>query len=177
MDISGPPGVPAPKIPNEGDHDVAPETEPSQFLLIRGLEASTTEELLAKGVSKLYRPSGNNDSAPDNQKKGSKVASTTGDSNLGAREGSLRRVLLVRDRKTNASWRYGFAEFATVKVRLLYSPPYFFFLPLIFDIIGCTRRNDATQLFRKIYHLLQAGVGHLYSRRSVCSCHKRPIRC
>ncbi|KAJ9486173.1 hypothetical protein VN97_g7176 [Penicillium thymicola] len=115
MDISGPPGVPAPKIPNEGDHDVAPETEPSQFLLIRGLEASATEELLAKGVSKLYRPSGNNDSAPDNQKKGSKVASTTGDSNLGAREGSLRRVLLVRDRKTNASWRYGFAEFAAVK--------------------------------------------------------------
>ncbi|KAF7522261.1 hypothetical protein PCG10_007562 [Penicillium crustosum] len=115
MDLSGPAGVPAPKIANDGDNDVAPETQPSQFLLIRGLEASVTEELLAKGVSKLYRPSGNNDSAPDNQKKGSKVASTTGDSNLGAREGSLRRVLLVRDRKTNASWRYGFAEFAGIK--------------------------------------------------------------
>ncbi|KAJ5967905.1 hypothetical protein N7501_004153 [Penicillium viridicatum] len=115
MDLSRPPGVPAPKIANDGDNDVAPETEPSQFLLIRGLEASVTEELLAKGVSKLYRPSSNNDSAPDNQKKVSKIASTTGDSNLGAREGSLRRVLLVRDRKTNASWGYGFAEFAGVK--------------------------------------------------------------
>ncbi|CAG8898809.1 unnamed protein product [Penicillium egyptiacum] len=111
---TGPPGVSAPKIANEGDNDVAPEGQPSQFLLIRGLAASVTEELLAKGVSKLYRPSGNNDSAPDNQKKGSKVASTTGDSNLGAREGSLRRVLLVRDRRTNESWGYGFAEFAGI---------------------------------------------------------------
>ena len=81
MDLSRPPGVPAPKIANDGDNDVAPETEPSQFLLIRGLEASVTEELLAKGVSKLYRPSSNNDSTPDNQKKASKIASTTGDSN------------------------------------------------------------------------------------------------
>ncbi|EKV19025.1 hypothetical protein PDIG_05220 [Penicillium digitatum PHI26] len=115
MDLSGTPGVSAPKIANDGDNDVAPESQPSQFLLIRGLEASVTEELLAKGVSKLYRPSGNNESASDNQKKGSKVASTTGDSNLGARDGSLRRVLLVRDRRTNASWRYGFAEFAGIK--------------------------------------------------------------
>ncbi|KAJ5154655.1 uncharacterized protein N7500_010094 [Penicillium coprophilum] len=114
MDPIGHPGVPALKIANDGDNDVAPENQPSQFLLIRGLEASVTEELLAKGVSKLYRPSGNNESVPDNQKKGSKVASTTGDSNLGAREGSLRRVLLVRDRETNASWRYGFAEFAGI---------------------------------------------------------------
>ncbi|CAI7616645.1 unnamed protein product [Penicillium glandicola] len=114
MDSTGPPGVSAPKVANDGDNDVAPESQPSQFLLIRGLEASVTEELLAKGVSKLYRPSGNTDSAPENQKKGSKVASTTGDSNLGAREGSLRRVLLVRDRRTNESWRYGFAEFAGI---------------------------------------------------------------
>jgi RNA-binding protein 5/10 len=113
---TGPPGVPPPKVVNNGDNDAAPENQPSQFLLIRGLEASVTEELLAKGVSKLYRPSGNNDSAPDQQKKGSKVASTTGNSSLGAREGSLRRVLLVRDRGTNASWRYGFAEFAGVIV-------------------------------------------------------------
>ncbi|KAI3154193.1 hypothetical protein CBS147325_1285 [Penicillium roqueforti] len=111
---TGPPGVPIPKIANDGDNDVAPESQPSQFLLIRGLEASVTEELLAKGVSKLYRPAVNNDSATDNQKKGSKIASTTGDSNLGAREGSLRRVLLVRDRRTNESWRYGFAEFAGI---------------------------------------------------------------
>lgn len=43
------------------------------------------------------------------------MASTTGDSNLGAKEGTLRRILLVRDRKTNDSWKFGFAEFASVE--------------------------------------------------------------
>lgn len=114
----GPPGIPAPKVANDGDNDAAPENQPSQFLLLRGLEPSVTEELLAKGVAKLYRPAPNNnaDGSSGNQKKGAKVASTTGDSNLGARDGSIRRVLLVRDRKSNESWRYGFAEFATVQV-------------------------------------------------------------
>lgn len=51
------------------------------------------------------------------------MASTTGDSNLGAREGSIRRVLLVRDRRSNESWGYGFAEFATVQV---HNPPFTF---------------------------------------------------
>jgi RNA recognition motif-containing protein len=102
-------------VVNNGDNDAAPENQPSQFLLFRGLDSSVTEELFAKGAAKLYRPtSGNNDNASNNPKKGGKVASTTGDSNLGAREGSIRRVLLVRDRKTNESWRYGFAEFANV---------------------------------------------------------------
>ncbi len=40
------------------------------------------------------------------------VHSTVG---LGAKPGSLRRVFLMRDRATNESWRYGFAEFATVE--------------------------------------------------------------
>jgi len=111
----GPPGVPIPKVVNNGDNDAAPENQPSQFLLFRGLDSSVTEELFARGAAKLYRPtSSSNDSASNNSKKGAKVASTTGDSNLGAREGSIRRVLLVRDRKTNESWHYGFAEFANV---------------------------------------------------------------
>jgi hypothetical protein len=121
MASTGIPGVPAPKVVNNGDNDAAPESQPSQFLLFRGLEPSVTEELLAKGVAKLYRPSGNNDNSSGNQKKGAKVASTTGDSNLGAREGSIRRVLLVRDRKSNESWRYGFAEFAGILVRSSHS--------------------------------------------------------
>ncbi|PYH93447.1 rna-binding protein [Aspergillus ellipticus CBS 707.79] len=110
---AGPPGVPPPRVDNHGDNDAAPENQPSQFLLFRGLEASVTEELLAKGVAKLYRPT--NSDAAGGQKKGAKVASTTGDSNLGARDGSIRRVLLVRNRRTNDSWRYGFAEFATIQ--------------------------------------------------------------
>ncbi|KAL3464315.1 hypothetical protein BJX64DRAFT_94859 [Aspergillus heterothallicus] len=111
---TGPPGIAAPRVYNSGDNDAAPENQPSQFLLFRGLESSVTEELLAKGVAKLYRPS-NSDSGQNTQKKGSKVASTTGDSNLGARDGSVRRILLVRDRRSNESWRYGFAEFATIQ--------------------------------------------------------------
>ncbi|KAI9833288.1 MAG: hypothetical protein M1819_003682 [Sarea resinae] len=101
---------------NTGDSDVSPDATPSQFLLLRGLEASVTEELLAKGVAKLYRPSGESQATSAPQKKaGSKVVSTTSDTNLGAKEGSIRRVLLIRDRKTNDSWRYGFAEFAGVE--------------------------------------------------------------
>ncbi|KAJ5624361.1 rna-binding protein [Penicillium lagena] len=112
---TGPPGIPAPKVVNTGDNDAAPDNQPSQFLLFRGLESSVTEELFAKGVAKLYKPaSGGSDNSANSQKKGAKVASTTGDANLGAREGSIRRVLLTRDRKTNESWRYGFAEFASV---------------------------------------------------------------
>jgi RNA recognition motif-containing protein len=104
------------KTANVGDNDASPDNTPSQFLLLRGLEPSVSEELLAKGVAKLYKPSGAA-SQPGQaaSKKGAKVASTTGDSNLGAKEGTLRRILLVRDRKTNDSWRYGFAEFAAVE--------------------------------------------------------------
>ncbi|KAL8995327.1 MAG: hypothetical protein Q9169_004902 [Polycauliona sp. 2 TL-2023] len=102
--------------PHSGDSDASPDGTPSQFLLLRGLEPTVSEDLLAKGVAKLYKPS-RRSSPPTTsftKKNNSKVASTTGDTNLGAKEGSLRRVLLVRDRRTNESWRYGFAEFATV---------------------------------------------------------------
>ncbi|KAL9639953.1 MAG: hypothetical protein Q9204_000903 [Flavoplaca sp. TL-2023a] len=111
------PAVKQPPSMNSGDSDASPNGTPSQFLLLRGLEPTVSEDLLAKGVSKLYKPSRRSSPpAASSSKKGiSKVASTTGDANLGAKEGSLRRVLLVRDRKSNESWRYGFAEFATVE--------------------------------------------------------------
>ena len=103
---------------NNGDSDASPNEAPSQFLLFRGLEPSVSEDLFAKGAAKLYKSSGGiaSSSANPAKKGNAKVASTTGDANLGAKEGSLRRVLLVRDRKTNESWRYGFAEFAAVDV-------------------------------------------------------------
>ncbi|KAL8844008.1 MAG: hypothetical protein Q9176_001703 [Flavoplaca citrina] len=109
--------VKQPPSMNSGDSDASPNGTPSQFLLLRGLEPTVSEDLLAKGVSKLYKPSGRSSppTASSSKKGISKVASTTGDANLGAKEGSLRRVLLVRDRKSNESWRYGFAEFATVE--------------------------------------------------------------
>lgn len=106
---------------DNGASDASPNGTPSQFLLLRGLEPTVTEDLLAKGVAKLYKPSRKSSPPAANAtKKGNaKVASTTGDANLGAKEGSLRRVLLVRSRKTNESWRYGFAEFAAIEVRIL----------------------------------------------------------
>lgn len=64
----------------------------------------------------MYKPSTLNTSSNGlANKKGAKVASTTGDANLGAKEGTLRRVLLVKDRRSNESWRFGFAEFGTVE--------------------------------------------------------------
>lgn len=109
-----------PQYMNSGDSDASPNGTPSQFLLIRNLEPTVTEDLLAKGVAKLYKP-GRRSSPPAataSKRNNAKVASTTGDANLGAKEGSLRRVLLVRDRRNNESWRYGFAEFATIEVIL-----------------------------------------------------------
>lgn len=103
------------KVSNIGDNDTSPDNTPSQFLLFRGLEPSVTEELFAKGVTKLFKPAGSSITSHQlANKKTAKVASTTGDANLGAREGTLRRILLVRDRRSNESWRYGFAEFATI---------------------------------------------------------------
>jgi hypothetical protein len=52
--------------------------------------------------------------APTTTNKLKSTAPTNSTVGLGAKPGSLRRVFLMRDRKTNESWRYGFAEFATV---------------------------------------------------------------
>ncbi|KAL9038766.1 MAG: hypothetical protein Q9214_005152 [Letrouitia sp. 1 TL-2023] len=108
-------GKPQPLM-NGGDSDVS-DGAPSQFLLFRNLEPTVNEQILARGVSKLYKPSRKSPppTTSTRKKANAKVASTTGDANLGAREGSLRRVLLVRDRRSRQSWRYGFAEFATIE--------------------------------------------------------------
>jgi RNA-binding protein 5/10 len=42
------------------------------------------------------------------------TAPTNSTSGLGAKPGSLRRIFLMRDRRTDESWRFGFAEFASV---------------------------------------------------------------
>lgn len=103
-----------PILTGETDEDL--RQNPSQFVVIRDLEPSVTEELLAKGVMKLFR-----EEAPQPAKDPSKPANklkstapTTGSVGLGASPGSLRRVFLIRDRRTNESWKYGFAEFATI---------------------------------------------------------------
>jgi RNA-binding protein 5/10 len=100
-----------------GDSDASPDGTASQFLLLRGLEPGVNEELLAKGVIKLYKTKATTTALPGDfpLAKKTKITSTSNDSSMGARDGSLRRVLLIRDRKSNDSWRYGFAEFNTVE--------------------------------------------------------------
>lgn len=98
-----------------GDSDVSPDNVASQFLLLRGLEPGVSEELLAKGVTKLYKTRGTSPPPDSQAPKKPKIISTSNDASLGAKDGTLQRVLLVRDKKTNDSWRYGFAEFSTVE--------------------------------------------------------------
>ena len=93
---------------NDGSRDVE-ETTASQFLLFRELAEGVGEEMLAKGVQKLLATAGS---------EGGDHAAKTG-----AREGTIRRVLLVRDRKSGESWRFGFVEFAGVEVGSLKSLP------------------------------------------------------
>jgi hypothetical protein len=115
-DYSLGPAAEQPKQGNTGDSDASLDGTPSQFLLVRGLEPSVTEEMLAKGISKLFKTSDTQNHDPS-KKSGAKVTSTTSSSNFGAQEGSLRRVFVVRDRRSDNSWRYGFAEFHSVEVR------------------------------------------------------------
>ena len=74
---------------NDGGNDA--DKNPFQFVLVRHLKESVTEDVFAKGLEKLYRG----------------VDETPG----GAIDKSIRRVMLVRDRETNESMCYGFAEY------------------------------------------------------------------
>ena len=103
---------------NTGDSDISPDSTPSQFLLFRGLESSVSEDLLAKGASKLFRTDEVQDSEGDPYAKpgGNKIASTSVVAQAGAQPGTIRRILLVKDRRSGDSWRYGFVEYMTVEV-------------------------------------------------------------
>ncbi|ROT35388.1 hypothetical protein SODALDRAFT_64687 [Sodiomyces alkalinus F11] len=89
---------------------------PSQILVFFPLAASVTEEVLAAGVAKLQleekpaAPKKPGDGAPK-LKSTAPTGDTTG---YGAKPGSLHRVFLMRDRDTNESFKFGFAEFWTV---------------------------------------------------------------
>ncbi|KAF3765030.1 hypothetical protein M406DRAFT_258757, partial [Cryphonectria parasitica EP155] len=100
--------------PLTGETDECPQQIPSQYLVVRGLDPTITEELFAEGVKKLYveaRP----EMKKDTQNKLKSTAPTVRTASLGARPDSLRRVFLVRDKKTDEAMRYGFAEFATLE--------------------------------------------------------------
>lgn len=87
-------GVPV-EPPYHGEKDVAPDETPIRFVLVRGLKESTSESVFAKGLEKLYRTS-------DKDAKG-------------ATPNSLRRVMIIRNRTTNESMRFGFAEYYAIE--------------------------------------------------------------
>ncbi len=99
----------------DGQSDECPQQTPPQFVVIRGLAPSTNETILAAGIKKLYI------SKEDEPKQASgmptKLRSTAPIGNthgLGAKPGSLIRVFMVRDKLSEISCNYGFAEFSTL---------------------------------------------------------------
>ncbi|KAI1424612.1 hypothetical protein F5Y12DRAFT_751806 [Xylaria sp. FL1777] len=99
----------------DGQSDECPQQTPSQFVVIRGLAPSTNETILGAGIKKLYI------SKEDEPKQASgmptKLRSTAPIGNthgLGAKPGSLIRVFMVRDKLSEISCNYGFAEFSTL---------------------------------------------------------------
>ncbi|ORY55278.1 uncharacterized protein BCR38DRAFT_452611 [Pseudomassariella vexata] len=100
----------------DGKSDECPQQAPSQFLVIRNLPSSVNEHVLATGIKKLYvtkdeeskQPSG----TPAKLKSTAPIGNTSG---LGAKPGSLIRVFIIRDKHSDASCRYGFAEFSQME--------------------------------------------------------------
>lgn len=101
-----------PKLTGETDED--PQQLPSQYLVIRGLDPTITEESFAEGVKQLYVEA-KQEPKKDTQNKLKSTAPTANTANLGAKPDSLRRIFLVRDKRTDEAMRYGFAEFATLE--------------------------------------------------------------
>ncbi|KAI1870704.1 uncharacterized protein JN550_004850 [Neoarthrinium moseri] len=99
----------------DGISDECPQQAPSQFLVVRNLPPSVSETTLATGIKKLYvakedepkQPAG----APTKLKSTVPVGNTSG---LGAKAGSLARVFVIRDRQSDVTCRYGFAEFSSL---------------------------------------------------------------
>ncbi|KAI0379174.1 hypothetical protein F5Y04DRAFT_260617 [Hypomontagnella monticulosa] len=105
----------APDMKLDGKSDECPQQTPSQFVVLRDLPSSVTESTLAAEVMRLYvakgdepRQSSNN---PNKLKSTAPIGNTSG---LGAKPGSLVRVFVIRDKYSNISCNYGFAEFSTL---------------------------------------------------------------
>lgn len=78
--------------PANGEQDAKNPTE-WHYLLVRNLKKSTTEVVFSKGLEKLNKTQHSND---------------------GSTPGGLRRVLIIRDKISNKSMGFGFAEYHDV---------------------------------------------------------------
>ncbi|KAI0195859.1 hypothetical protein EV127DRAFT_419941 [Xylaria flabelliformis] len=99
----------------DGQSDECPQQTPSQFVVVRGLAPSTNEAILAAGVKKLYMSKEDepkqSSNVPTKLRSTAPIGNTHG---LGAKPGSLVRVFMVRDKMSEISCNYGFAEFSTL---------------------------------------------------------------
>ncbi|KAF2970885.1 hypothetical protein GQX73_g2637 [Xylaria multiplex] len=99
----------------DGQSDECPQQTPSQFVVIRGLAPSANETILAAGIKKLYITK--EDEPKQSSGMPTKLRSTAPIGNthgLGAKPGSLIRIFMVRDKLSDISCNYGFAEFSTL---------------------------------------------------------------
>ena len=80
--------------PNRGEKDSANDDRPNVWLLVRGLKETATEQLFAKGMEKFYSGAEN--------------------SPTGATPKSIRRVLMIRDRRTDQRMGFGFVQYHTI---------------------------------------------------------------
>ena len=84
-------------LPYHGEHDHAEDNNtPLTLVLVRHLSESATEELFAKGLEKLYHGYGQ---MPES----------------GAKPGSLKRIMIIRDRVTDNHMAFGYAEYHTIR--------------------------------------------------------------
>ncbi|KAI1755873.1 hypothetical protein F4782DRAFT_487455 [Xylaria castorea] len=99
----------------DGQSDECPQQTPSQFVVVRGLAPSANEAILAAGVKKLYMSKEDepkqSSNVPTKLRSTAPIGNTHG---LGAKSGSLVRVFMVRDKMSEISCNYGFAEFSTI---------------------------------------------------------------
>ncbi|KAI0532493.1 hypothetical protein GGR58DRAFT_490088 [Xylaria digitata] len=99
----------------DGQSDECPQQTPSQFVVIRGLAPSANETILAAGIKKLYIAKEDepkqSSGIPTKLRSTAPIGNTHG---LGAKPGSLIRVFMVRDKLSDISCNYGFAEFSTL---------------------------------------------------------------
>ncbi|EKG11877.1 hypothetical protein MPH_11014 [Macrophomina phaseolina MS6] len=99
------------------EHDTAYDGQHTQFLLVSGLSMSTDEKALADGLTQLYKADEDAPAAgPSQPALGSGLRSTglkptSVPRNPGAKRDSLKRVFLVREKKSRLSCGYGLAEF------------------------------------------------------------------
>ncbi|KAI8951603.1 hypothetical protein F4801DRAFT_286385 [Xylaria longipes] len=99
----------------DGQSDECPQQTPSQFVVVRGLAPSVNETILAAGVKKLYMSKEDepkqSSNVPTKLRSTAPIGNTHG---LGAKPGSLVRVFMVRDKMSEISCNYGFAEFSAL---------------------------------------------------------------